>query len=907
MALYLAEYLLENHGSDPQLTADINNLEIWIIPVMNPDGFDYTWTTYRYWRKNRRDNGDGTFGVDLNRNYDWSWEKGDPTPSSNLYHGTAPFSEPETQALRDLALASNMSVYVAYHTYSQLILYPWGDTYDVPPDEIVLKTMARDMQALIPNVAGGGVPYTVMQSIYLYPAYGVSEDWFYGATGAMSFTLELYPEGPSGGGFYPNPVAIPDVVEDNLWAALYAINAAQDPAGILVDVEAAPASLTVDAGTTATFDVTIHNNAYDPASYLLDVTGVPLTWSKSFPSQVDLPPRSQTTIPLNVTAPWDSAGGNATVKIEASLLGYPASDRTAVDLTVNPITRVVGVDVAAPAGQTVDPGATAVYDFLVTNTGNVEDTFNLAASSASGWPLTAPAQVTVGAGASQAVQVSLDVPSDGQGGTTDDLTLAATSVYDPAYSASDTTTTTIAVVRAVSVVPPGTQFRLPSEIFTLSFLVENGGNTVESFDLLATDTRGWSLVAPGSVGVSPFGASGVDVQVMVPGAALLGTQNAITLRATSGVDLTVWGEASTSVNVLRHSEVTVSAPAQGATTLPGAAVNHTFHVENLGNGPELYLMDASVDLGWAVAGPADLNVPPFSSADVTYEVTVPAGAPAGATGLLTVTASSLYDTTAVASDVIGTAVEHVYGVAVTPPAPVTVDPATDGDEITLAFTVTNTGNGADTFIPFWTVPTGWTGTAAPSTSALGAGASGTITLTVTLEPTTVAGDYPVTLGASSTGGAPGGADTMVTVLRPDLVLAAAEVDVRRVSVGDTVRVTATIRNLGAGTSPESGVSIYLDSEEAPTATATIPGLAPGATGSVTVDVLLMKAGDHTLTIVVDPGNEVVEEDEAPASKEVAVTVVAPVEGTSALPWIALLLLVVVVLILVARWARLKRP
>ena len=97
MCLALAEHLLDAYGSDVELTSCLNNLEIWIIPVLNPDGYHHTRVADRYWRKNRRNNGDGTFGVDLNRNYSYQWGGGSGIEGSTLtaddtYQGPSPFS-----------------------------------------------------------------------------------------------------------------------------------------------------------------------------------------------------------------------------------------------------------------------------------------------------------------------------------------------------------------------------------------------------------------------------------------------------------------------------------------------------------------------------------------------------------------------------------------------------------------------------------------------------------------------------------------------------------------------------------------------------------------------------------------------------------------------------------------------
>ena len=128
--LMLAEYLLKNRQ-----TASIQQLlstrDIWIIPMDNPDGveFDIRRGRHEFWRKNRRDNGDGNWGVDLNRNYSFGWRKGTNGASdetdSDVYRGPAPFSEPETQAVRHLWNTHSFVTVLNAHTYGNLLSYPW--------------------------------------------------------------------------------------------------------------------------------------------------------------------------------------------------------------------------------------------------------------------------------------------------------------------------------------------------------------------------------------------------------------------------------------------------------------------------------------------------------------------------------------------------------------------------------------------------------------------------------------------------------------------------------------------------------------------------------------------------------------------------------------------------------------
>jgi carboxypeptidase T len=132
----------------------------WVAPMVNPDGHEYSRTEDRWWRKNRRPNPDGSFGVDPNRNYGYLWGTLDVStsshvPSDETYVGPHAFSEPETRAMRDLIAGERFRGVITYHSFSQLILYPWG--YTAQPivdldDQDLMVTLAHQMQKLIYDV-----------------------------------------------------------------------------------------------------------------------------------------------------------------------------------------------------------------------------------------------------------------------------------------------------------------------------------------------------------------------------------------------------------------------------------------------------------------------------------------------------------------------------------------------------------------------------------------------------------------------------------------------------------------------------------------------------------------------------------------------------------------------------------
>ncbi|PVZ08150.1 M14 family metallopeptidase [Actinomycetospora cinnamomea] len=224
----LASHLVTAAGEEP-VASWLEQGEVWVAPMVNPDGHEYTRTHDRLWRKNRRPNPDGTVGVDPNRNYGYMWGTLDVATSSHVpadatYVGPRAFSEPEVRAVRDLVAREQVAGVLTYHSYSQLILYPWGYTPDPVPDGTDRQQMTaigQEMQRLIHDVHGR--TYTAKQSSDLYPTAGDTADWTYGENDAPSLTIELRPAGQADGGFVLPPSQIQPAWEENREAALHFI------------------------------------------------------------------------------------------------------------------------------------------------------------------------------------------------------------------------------------------------------------------------------------------------------------------------------------------------------------------------------------------------------------------------------------------------------------------------------------------------------------------------------------------------------------------------------------------------------------------------------------------------------------------------------------------------------------
>jgi hypothetical protein len=237
--LYLTDHLLSHYGMDPHITHLVDDRETWIVPVLNPDGHINVEQGDLMWRKNMRPAPFGScVGVDINRNYGFNWGIDDigssPNPCDLDYRGTGPFSEYETRAIRDLILdeAHQFKVGISYHSYGDMILFPWGYTDQPTPDHATYTVLADSMSAYNGYRTGTG-------PALLYSTNGDFDDWMYGdvvlgpqadprnpPTGkdrVFAFTFEV------GGQFKPPDNLIPQMVRENLQPNLFMIEYGDNP------------------------------------------------------------------------------------------------------------------------------------------------------------------------------------------------------------------------------------------------------------------------------------------------------------------------------------------------------------------------------------------------------------------------------------------------------------------------------------------------------------------------------------------------------------------------------------------------------------------------------------------------------------------------------------------------------
>ncbi|MEU6989637.1 M14 family metallopeptidase [Streptomyces sp. NPDC046465] len=213
MALYLLRELGDDYGTDARIKKMVDEREIWIVPDLNPDGGEYDIATgrYRSWRKNRQPNsGSSNVGTDLNRNWNFKWGccgGSSGSTGSETYRGTRGESAPEVKVVADFVRSrvvggkQQIRAGIDFHTYSELVLWPYGYTYnDTAPG---LTQDDRDAHAAVGRKMAASNGYTPEQASDLYITDGSIDDWLWGAQKIFSYTFEMYPTSAGAGGFYP--------------------------------------------------------------------------------------------------------------------------------------------------------------------------------------------------------------------------------------------------------------------------------------------------------------------------------------------------------------------------------------------------------------------------------------------------------------------------------------------------------------------------------------------------------------------------------------------------------------------------------------------------------------------------------------------------------------------------------
>ena len=270
-ATRFAEHLLHSYNQDADITWLLDHYRIYILTMDNPDGRKHAEDGVS-WRKNTNiTNGcldDNNGGTDLNRNHSFHWGGASSYPCDPTYQGPEPASEPETQVLQgfvlslfadqrgpedtDSAPADTTGLLISLHSYSELVLWPWGWTDGDAPNHMQLQTLGRRMAYF--------TDYTPQQANELYLTTGTTDDWAYGELGIAAYTFEM------GTVFFQDCASFESTIyPDNLQALLYAFKTARqpymDPAGPRV-IDLALSQSQVDPGMVVTLSATADDDLY---------------------------------------------------------------------------------------------------------------------------------------------------------------------------------------------------------------------------------------------------------------------------------------------------------------------------------------------------------------------------------------------------------------------------------------------------------------------------------------------------------------------------------------------------------------------------------------------------------------------------------------------------------------------
>jgi hypothetical protein len=190
VALDMIDQLTSRYQVDATVTRWIDGNEIWIVPMINPDGNNKVWTSNSMWRKNTREG----YGVDINRNYPYAWGScGGSSGStySDTYRGPSAGSEPETQAVMGLVSRVQPVISVSYHSYSEIVIYPYGCDGERAEAREVVEGLGQQLAATLIKDSGSGTYEAGTSWELLYAVDGGDIDWYHNAHGVLPYVIEV--------------------------------------------------------------------------------------------------------------------------------------------------------------------------------------------------------------------------------------------------------------------------------------------------------------------------------------------------------------------------------------------------------------------------------------------------------------------------------------------------------------------------------------------------------------------------------------------------------------------------------------------------------------------------------------------------------------------------------------------
>ncbi len=552
-------------------------------------------------------------------------------------------------------------------------------------------------------------------------------------------------------------------------------------------------------GTVITYTHTLTNTGEMTDTFTLNFSSSQGWGELLTPGPFTLPAGATAQVQVRVSVPTGNVGGlQDTSIVTATSEADPTKTARAVDKTMAEF--IPGVTLT-PNHETPDaaPGSVIVYEHLLTNTGDGQDTFTLSYDSTQGWASApTPASVTLGAGMTTTVRITVTMPAGALQGIQDTTRVTATSTFSPAVKAGVVNVTIVGGAAGLQLTPATQQAAVDAGApFTYTFTVTNTGNAPATITFAAQSSLGWSYtILPPSLSLNAGAAAQVRLVLQVPPNS--GNQTDVTaFTATSSAGPT---RSATVTSIVRAvAGVSLTPSSQTKTTPPGTTVVYTYTVTNQSNATAAITLDKDNTAGWATTLTPSVisSLAPGASAQVLLTVTVPPSAEQGATTHITATASV---PNAAPARAYASAITHIPMAGGPLLEPDRAGVAAPGGSATYEHTLTNTGNVTDTYTLSYHSSQGWTVSFNPSGPiTLGPGASHTIIATVNVPASATPGSVDTTVITATAQSDAGRFDTAtdVTTIIANVTPTLTPDYARSLKRGESTVYTHTLTNPGS--------------------------------------------------------------------------------------------------------------